>query len=429
MAECGSCPSNRDNNSVNSDYDKTGDNAEEGSDEVLDSLERAQEEAKNKGMGSLHEFLQDKLDSWKKTPVNIAVIGNSKAGKSCFINGMRDLKDDDEGAADVGHTETTHDIKPYPYPKHSNIVFWDLPGIGTPSFKRDEYVGIINRQLLEKGYVVNGLESIASFDFYLLLSKDTFTENDAWLAKKVENEYKKKYFFVRTNIDCSIQSEKKGKRNPKKGSTVQNEIRENCKAALQREGLICDTIYLVDSTAPETFDFESLKTDLIIRAPQAKADTLTFSIISLSEKVIEQKKRQLSSRVQYKVLIYMFGSMDKEVDFYREQFGLTDDALCQTASLLGKSKDDLCLELDLQSPSIEDNPTYRLIIFFSSSCVQLGLSRVSSDETNMLRNFLATGTNMHMILTVYKFLSQSLELCAADALKIQKCVFTYLNKS
>ena len=44
------------------------------------------------------------------------------------------LDDDDQGAAEVGVTETTREPKAYGHPTNPKIKFWDLPGIGTPNY-------------------------------------------------------------------------------------------------------------------------------------------------------------------------------------------------------------------------------------------------------------------------------------------------------
>ena len=50
---------------------------------------------------------------------------------------------DDEGAADVGPTECTMDISDYSHPNNPMLKFWDLPGVGTPRFRKDEYLEAI----------------------------------------------------------------------------------------------------------------------------------------------------------------------------------------------------------------------------------------------------------------------------------------------
>ena len=100
---------------------------------------------------------------------------------------------DNEHAAKTGVTETTMDQTSYEHPSNPNILFWDLPGIGTPNYpnlpKFSEKVGI------EK------------YDTFLIISSGRFTENDLLLAKKVES-MGKSFFFVRTKIDNDVRSQK-----------------------------------------------------------------------------------------------------------------------------------------------------------------------------------------------------------------------------
>jgi len=52
----------------------------------------------------------------------------SGVGKSTFINCLRGLEAEDEGAAGVGVVETTNEPTPYEHPDFSNLKIWDLPG-------------------------------------------------------------------------------------------------------------------------------------------------------------------------------------------------------------------------------------------------------------------------------------------------------------
>ncbi len=52
----------------------------------------------------------------------------SGVGKSTFINCLRGLEAEDEGAAGVGVVETTNQPTPYEHPDFSNLKIWDLPG-------------------------------------------------------------------------------------------------------------------------------------------------------------------------------------------------------------------------------------------------------------------------------------------------------------
>jgi predicted GTPase len=80
------------------------------------------------GLPGLNKYAQDQLDSWKKIPLNIAVTGRSGVGKSTFINTVRMLAPEDDGAATVSVVECTLVPTSYVHPHHDNLTFWDLPG-------------------------------------------------------------------------------------------------------------------------------------------------------------------------------------------------------------------------------------------------------------------------------------------------------------
>lgn len=68
---------------------------------------------------------------------NIAFAGVSVVGKSTLINTLIRKKKSDIGAARVGRTQTTHDIRRYSMNEHTDI--WDLPGCGTRAHPTDKY--------------------------------------------------------------------------------------------------------------------------------------------------------------------------------------------------------------------------------------------------------------------------------------------------
>ncbi|XP_068099464.1 interferon-inducible GTPase 5-like [Hyperolius riggenbachi] len=78
-------------------------------------------------------------------PLNIAITGDSGVGKSTFINVVRGLSDEDEGAAPTGMNQITMDPTPYPHPLYKNVIIWDLPGIGTPDFPANGYLEKLNQ--------------------------------------------------------------------------------------------------------------------------------------------------------------------------------------------------------------------------------------------------------------------------------------------
>ncbi|KAK3525821.1 hypothetical protein QTP70_010322 [Hemibagrus guttatus] len=137
------------------------------------------------------EKAQKQIDQLFNIPLHIAVTGESGTGKSSFINAIRDLDSDDEGAAKTGVTETTTDPTPYKHPTMPNVTLWDLPGIGSPKYTAKNYC----KQVQFKVY-----------DFFIIISSERFKENDIMLAKEIKKR-KKLFYFVRSKIDNDIRAE------------------------------------------------------------------------------------------------------------------------------------------------------------------------------------------------------------------------------
>ena len=51
--------------------------------------QRIQAHISEHGVENIKEFLENELNAWKEVEVNIAVTGDSGAGKSTFINEIR----------------------------------------------------------------------------------------------------------------------------------------------------------------------------------------------------------------------------------------------------------------------------------------------------------------------------------------------------
>ncbi len=79
------------------------------------------------------ETLKSELDKHKNTPVNIAFIGQVKAGKSTVINSLRELYPRSPGAAGTAAEVCTEIPCPYEFSQHPNIILWDVPGVNVPS--------------------------------------------------------------------------------------------------------------------------------------------------------------------------------------------------------------------------------------------------------------------------------------------------------
>ena len=53
-------------------------------------MEELQREIDENGVSNIEKFVKERLQRWKSVELSIAVTGNSGAGKSSFINAIRE---------------------------------------------------------------------------------------------------------------------------------------------------------------------------------------------------------------------------------------------------------------------------------------------------------------------------------------------------
>ncbi|KAL8219515.1 UNVERIFIED_CONTAM: hypothetical protein K2H54_026116 [Gekko kuhli] len=74
-----------------------------------------------------------------------------------------------------------------------DIAVTGVSGIGTPQFKAAEYPKKFN---------------FKEYDLFIIVSSERFTENDVLLAHEIK-KLKKKFYYVRTKVDASLDSERR----------------------------------------------------------------------------------------------------------------------------------------------------------------------------------------------------------------------------
>ena len=292
---------------------------------------------KENGVKDLKGFMEKKIKEWSKIPLNVGITGSSGAGKSSFINAIRNLDADDEGSAAVGVTETTMEPKSYPHPQNDNLIYWDLPGVGTPKFPREYY--------LEK-------VGFKRFDFFVIFSATRFTDDDLWLGRKIE-KMGKKFFFSRTKIDADIENDKRAHRKTHNEQKLLDGVRANCHKEFREAGIKQEKVYLVSNFDTGMFDFPDLQRDIVDSLPQMKKAAMTFSLSPSSKSVIRIKREQLEVRIWQVATASAAAAMIpipgvsiaadaallvREMNFYKEQFGLDKTTLSTLSGLIDIAK-------------------------------------------------------------------------------------------
>ncbi|XP_048010041.1 interferon-inducible GTPase 5-like [Megalobrama amblycephala] len=249
------------------------------------ALQRLGESDPNAAVAKAKEQLEN-LDS---VTLNIAVTGETGAGKSAFINAFRGLGDDDDSSAPTGLTETTKQITMYTHPTKSNVRLWDLPGTGMPNFKANKFLKEVKFE---------------TYDLFVIISSERFKENDVFLAKEIQKK-KKMFYFVRTKIDNDIRSVAQ-RRNFNEQQTLCT-IREDCNRNLKEVGN--PKVFLISSYDLGKYDFQDLVDTLEFDLSEHKRFALVQSVPVCSLAMLEKKKEAMKKLIWLAALASGLGAV------------------------------------------------------------------------------------------------------------------------
>ncbi len=291
------------------------------------------------GVKGVEKFIESDFNEWKNKPMAMALVGNVGVGKSSLCNALRGLTAEDEGAARVNVVEETKEAAEYSHPNNVLLKFWDLPGAGSPDFPIDTYLDTIK---------------VDHFDFFLIICKDAFTENDMWLAEEIAKRGKK-FFFIRTQIHTNIQNDmhdyqKKWRDGHRNIEYVLEQIRSNIQENLGQALYNSENVFLIDSHEQTIYDFSKLQIRLVDEFPKLKQDALILSLVALSEEMIRKKVELLQGKIWRSAaisgvvgavpvpgvsLVFDIGLIYSMVKEYQKQLGLDEESLERTARLTG----------------------------------------------------------------------------------------------
>ncbi|XP_071764447.1 interferon-inducible GTPase 5-like [Centroberyx gerrardi] len=276
------------------------------------------------------------LDQMDNVTLNIAITGESGAGKSTFVNALRGLADGDEGAADTGVTETTMKPIRYGHPNMPGVYIWDLPGVGTSNFKARNYLKDVH---------------FDTFDFFIIIGSIRFKENDIKLAKEIK-KMKKMFYFVRSKIDHDIQAEARKKNFNE--AQVLSKIRLSCRENLVEFGN--PKVFLISALDMGKYDFPRLLSCLKENLSDYKWSALIHSLPVFSTGMIEKKTEELNktsiaaaaaAATTAGLAVPGFsvgceiGIMHKYLQTAHVSFGLDNNSIQRLAERVNKSEGDL----------------------------------------------------------------------------------------
>ncbi|XP_059507247.1 interferon-inducible GTPase 1-like [Stegostoma tigrinum] len=281
---------------------------------------------------------QKKFNELDNTDVNTAVTAESGSGKSTFINAIRGLRNDDEGAAKIGNTLMTVEPIGYPLPNLPNICLWDLPGIGTKQVPANKYLS---------------KTEFKQYDFFIIISQSRFTENDAKLAKEIK-WLEKNFYFIRSKIDDDLNTfEMEGEKF--NAAEELDKIKNYYVNSLKEEGIPSPTVFLISNIKVNEFDFPVLNRNLPDILNNLKDGYALLSLPNTTLEIVEKKQKLLKKRIW--MMSALFGGMGaihnvspadvciqlllKEIKKFHKFLRLDDASLQRLAKMAGKSVEDL----------------------------------------------------------------------------------------
>ncbi|XP_048357643.1 uncharacterized protein LOC125435487 [Sphaerodactylus townsendi] len=226
-----------------------------------------------------HNEMYQELESIENTKLNIAVTGASGTGKSSFVNALRNMTDHEDGAAKTGSVETTMNTDGYPHPLFPNVTLWDLPGVGTKKFQPKNYLETVN---------------FSKYDFFIIVSSERFTVNDAMLAEEIQKR-EKKFYYVRSKMDVSIAAEAMNP-NFDRDQTIEA-IRTYCCENLKKEGETPPRVFLVSRRDLSLYDFPLLQEAFENDLDDLKRHAFISSLPVFSKKIIKKKKAAMEDLI------------------------------------------------------------------------------------------------------------------------------------
>ncbi|XP_021045279.1 interferon-inducible GTPase 1-like [Mus pahari] len=293
------------------------------SEETIHSIELC---LKRGDLQRANSIICDALKNIDNAPINIAVTGESGAGKSSLINALRQVKHEGKGAAKVGVTETTTKVDSYKHPKIKNLTLWDLPGIGTMKFPPKDY--------LEK-------VDFKKYDFFIIVSATRFTKQELDLAKAIKI-MKKNYYFVRSKVDFDLDNEKKSKPSDFVREDILIQIRKSYLDTFRENKIDAPQIFLISSHNLSDYDFPALMDTLVKDLPTEKRRNFLLSLPNITEAAIQKKYNSVKQFIWLEAMkdgllatVPVLGILQdldmerlkKSLDYYRDLFGVDDESL------------------------------------------------------------------------------------------------------
>ncbi|XP_051522404.1 immunity-related GTPase family, q2 [Myxocyprinus asiaticus] len=225
----------------------------------LNLLETLKESIEKNNISDIRDALEDMLIS----RINIAVAGERSVEKATFINSLRGLSQEDEGAARFPSSVASEELAVFPNLKHPDFRLWDLPSFPSdPSFEAEDYI--------ERFKVLR-------YNAIIITFSENPSANSVAVWREARSLQKETVYFV---LLASVKDTEKTLE-VKKAASLE---------VLKSEGVPLPKVFLVQPSALEKLNFlkflEVMRGDL----PEIRAHALLLALPTFSKSLVTQKK-------------------------------------------------------------------------------------------------------------------------------------------
>ncbi|KAM4581620.1 immunity-related GTPase family, q2 [Odontesthes bonariensis] len=275
----------------------------------LNLLETLKESIENNKLSDVRDAVEDLLIS----RINLAVSGDRGDEKTSFMNSLRGLGPDDEGAAPSPSPVAPEEVAGYPDPKHPDFRIWDLPPVPTTSPFEPE------------GYM-NKFKFLRYNAVYMTFTK-TLQPNSVQVFLEALSLQRQTVYFL---LLASIKDTDKSLEEKKKASME----------VLKSQGVKRPKVYLVRPSTLEMYDFPALLIDMGKDLPEIRAQAFLLALPTFTSTLVTQKKDA------FKALIWAAASLSGGMSTIPVPLvaSMVDSSIA--VRILTKSQLSLCLDDD-----------------------------------------------------------------------------------
>ncbi|XP_019637042.1 PREDICTED: T-cell-specific guanine nucleotide triphosphate-binding protein 1-like [Branchiostoma belcheri] len=413
---------------------------------MLKSLAAAPSGAGTEILKKLQEYAATKMEAWKKQKVYVGIVGDPGAGKSTFINSIRELKPKQKGAAKVGLCHTTSEATDYPDPNRpKSLCFVDFPGVLLTKGTSDKRDFDIQQYLDEFG------EKMQQCHVFLVFSSGRIQHNAVQIGMKAR-DMGKRVLFIRSQFDKDLADRKnddpdyfEGKTWDEAVANLMEELRDDYISVLKQVGwkgeVPATDVFIIsgryDSVLKGEWDIPSFRKAMFdgLSGLQKMAVITTcrdFSKGTIKERgdILRSQKANVAWAATAGSFVPFFGITSvPEAVFsayrsYKEAFNLTEDTVEQLAKMTKKNPQDLKKFVSARllagtDDTLDRDESFETVVVVSTICRELDImpGLVETAVTffiPVIGAAINASSNMDRMRKVLDAMISRMEKCASD---------------